>query len=328
MLQPAPMHEGSGSTTGPGVSPQERLLTEMAVLRRQVAALCDELLPCHRTPHPGGEAGDAQTDMIPTTHAVLYGTCFGTFALYRAGTRLPLGHDKPAIALCRYLVAHAGQMVPREELLELLWPEADPPRAVHRLHVAISSLRRVLDPARATESLIQLGDDSYTIAADGVVTDCDLFEKHYRRGRVYLTENNRRAAAAAFRAALALYAGDYLADDPYAEWTHKHRAHFAERRLSALTFLCEHAVLENTLASVVEYAQQILEIDNLRERSHRHLMRAHYSMGQRACAIRQYNSCAKLLMEELGIRPSQQTQRLYRAICDDTELPSETPIGL
>ena len=67
-------------------------------------------------------------------------------------------------------------------------------------------------------------------------------------------------------------------------------------------------------------------IDNLRERSHRHLMRSHYRLGQRACAVRQYRTCARLLADELGLRPSHETQQLFAAIRDDAELPDEAPL--
>ncbi len=49
-------------------------------------------------------------------------------------------------------------------------------------------------------------------------------------------------------------------------------------------------------------------------------------MGQRACAIRQYNSCAAYLRQELGVDPSQETRRLYQAICEDAPLPSEAKL--
>jgi len=64
------------------------------------------------------------------------------------------------------------------------------------------------------------------------------------------------------------------------------RARFAERRLDALTWLCEHALREGYLMALTEYAGEVLDSDNLRERIHRHLMRAHYALGERGLAIR------------------------------------------
>ena len=268
-------------------------------------------------------AVDPRPDAAPAP-AGLYATLFGRFRLYRDGRRLPLAGGRAVVELGRYLIAHAGRAVPREELVELLWPDARLAPALHRLHVAVSDLRRVVNPPSPGRNLVVYEDDCYLVPAGLVVTDGDLFEDHYRRGKQLLAAGDESGAARAFEAALHLYAGDYLADQPYAEWAQRSRGHFQERRLSALNYLCEHAWERGQLADVVEYAQQILAIDSLRERAHRHLIRAQYRLGQRACAIRQFRLCAGVLRQELGAEPSELTQQLHRAVCRDEALPGES----
>ncbi len=299
------------------------LLTELRVLREQVSELHTGLL--------GGASGKAQPTLTPASPhlaaGALYGTLLGSFRLYRAQAEVPLGGSRVVLDLCRYLVAHAGRVVPREVLLELLWPEQAPAApATHRLHVAVSTLRHLLDEPLADHSLLLMEDEGYRIGADSVVTDCDLFELRYDHAKACLDRHNAPAAAESFRDALAVYGGEYLADSPYAEWALGQRAHFAERRLNALTALCEFATAEGSLLAVMEYAQAILAVDNLRERAHRQLMRAHYLMGQRSCAIRQFRVCADLLEQELGTAPSLQTKNLVEAIMNDAELPGEVPL--
>jgi DNA-binding SARP family transcriptional activator len=253
----------------------------------------------------------------------LYATFFGTFVVHRNGTRLELGRNRPAGELGRYLLARAGRPVAREELMELLWPESDPGHTMHRLHVAVSSLRRVLDFPQSPESIIRHVDGTYAIASDTVQTDCDQFEAHFRRGRALLDQHDWRGASTAFTAALELYAGDYLAEYPYADWTQRYRAHFTERRINALLLLCEHALRQRDFSAVLEYAHRTLEADHLCEPAHRYLMRAYYRLGQRAPAVRQYGACVNALRGELGVAPSELTQLLFRAVCDDTPLPDE-----
>jgi DNA-binding SARP family transcriptional activator len=254
----------------------------------------------------------------------LYATLLGAFAVYRGPLRLGLGHHRSVLELGRYLIARSGRFVPREELLELLWPDSDPEQGRHRLHNAVSKLRRVVDAPQGP-SVIRCEEDGYAIDREGLETDCDRFEAYYGRGRQRLARGDEAGAAEAFGAALELYGGDYLAEVPYAEWAHQHRAHFAERRMNALTYLCEHALRLGELPRAIDRALEVLIADNLRERAHRHVMRAHHGLGQRACAIRQYHLCAALLEKELGVRPSEATQRLHRAIRDDAELPPEPP---
>jgi LuxR family transcriptional regulator, maltose regulon positive regulatory protein len=267
---------------------------------------------------------DPAATLPETTHrstsAELYATLLGPFTLSRNGRRVPIGRRGAVAELSRYLVAHAGRLVPRDELIELLWPSADVQRAVHRLHVAISNLRSTLG---AGASPLRLEDDKYVIVADSIRTDCDTFDAHYGEAKAAAARRAYAAAAESFRSALATYGGEYVADRPYADWTAQPRARFAERRLGALTWLCEHALREGDVMLLAEYAGEILETDNLRERIHRHLMRAHYALGERGLAIRQYQRCAVLLESELGALPSRETQQLYEAIVSDVPLPDE-----
>src|SRR5437868_5036616 len=50
-------------------------------------------------------------------------------------------------ALLAYLAYHLSRSQPREELVELLWPDDDPDAGRHKLRVALSALRRELEPA-------------------------------------------------------------------------------------------------------------------------------------------------------------------------------------
>ena len=252
---------------------------------------------------------------------------FGGFDLRRGDQPMVLGRQWSSLELCRYLIAQRGRLVPRDELLEVLWPDsATTPNELHRLHVAVSTLRRIVDPAGAPHSFVSLEGECYSISTNVVATDFARFDLSYTRATRFLAEGDCTSAAAAFRDAIALYRGDFLADHPYAEWTHLLRAHFRERRLTALTVLCECAERARELREVIELAAEILVVDNLRESAHRHLMRARYNSGERGLAIRQFETCARLMRSELGVDPSPHTQRLYEAIRDDRDLPLEPSI--
>jgi DNA-binding SARP family transcriptional activator len=299
---------------------EEQVLAELHALRSQVATLQQLVLQREPALLPTVRRGFDGVDGVGVPP--LFATFFGGFTVYRDRRRLSIGSSRPVCELGTYLMAHAGKSVARDALMDLLWPEVDPARAAHRLHVAVSDLRRIVDePGLA--SLVRMQDDSYQIAEWSVATDCELFEQHYQRGKRLLAHGDQDAATTAFEAALQLYAGEFLADHPYLEWAAQKRAHFAERHLSALTALCEGAAQRRDFRAVEEYARAILAVDNLREQAHRHLMRAHYHLGQRASAIRQYRTCTADLDRELGATPSLLTQQLHEAICHDHNLPPE-----
>ncbi len=288
----------------------QNLLSEICSVRSQLDHLRDLIIRKDENVlelHLVVPAGKALRPGAPK----LYAQFFGGFALYDSDGEVALGHSKAVTELCCYLVSRAGTIVAKDELIELLWPDADPQRLAHRLHVTVSALRGALAASRSGANLIS-AEDSYSVLSEALVTDCDLFERQYQRGRSAESLGEHDKASTALGQALQIYRGDYLADIPFADWTHRRRAHFIERRLTILTFLCDRATILGDLTAVIDDGNQILEIDNLRERTHRQIMRAHYNGGQRACAVRQYTTCAEYLERELGVTPSGQTQELWK----------------
>jgi DNA-binding SARP family transcriptional activator len=306
----------------------ERLLPEIVAVFQAVDGLRQRLLasPAAFAVEPAS-AAEPQVDPRPAREAQscrYQANFFGGFAIHRDDRPVALGRQWSSLELCRYLIAQRGRLVPRDELLEVLWPDAsDSPNGLHRLHVAVSTLRRLVDPAGAPYSLVQLEGECYAVPVDVVDTDFLRFDVAYAEAKRCLARGDSAGAADALRAAIALYRGDFLADHPYAEWTHLLRDHFRERRLTALAVLCECAERAHDLHAIMELAMEILAVDNLRETAHRHLMRAYYDSGERGLAIRQYENCARLLRTELGVEPSPHTWRLYQAIRDDGDLPRE-----
>jgi DNA-binding SARP family transcriptional activator len=309
--------------TGMAQPVEARVLTELDALRTQVAVLQRLVLERESVPLVEFTRTTRAESAANAATPPLFASFFGSFALYRGRQRLSIGSSRMLSELGTYLIAHAGKAIARDALMDLLWPEVDPARATHRLHVVVSDLRRLVD-APGDPSVVRLQEDSYHISSSSVATDFEIFDKHYQRGRRAALQRDHDAAAAAFEAALQVYTGEFLADYPYLDWAAQKRAYYAERHLGALTGLCEHAAVRRDYAAVEEYARAILAVDNLAEQAHRHLMRAHYHLGRRASAIRQYETCAKYLEHELGAAPSLLTQQLHEAIRHDHPLPGES----
>src|SRR5690606_4795179 len=72
------------------------------------------------------------------------------------------------------------------------------------------------------------------------------------------------------------------------------------------------------------YASRTLAFDPLWEPAHRIIMSALAHGGQRSQAISQYEICCKLLDEELGLEPEDETAALYeRIIAGEVSLQAE-----
>ena len=59
--------------------------------------------------------------------------------------------------------------------------------------------------------------------------------------------------------------------------------------------------------SAIPYARRRLALDPLHEPAHRQLMELYAVAGQRSAALRQYQECVRILDDELGVEPSEET---------------------
>jgi LuxR family maltose regulon positive regulatory protein len=115
--------------------------------------------------------------------------------------------------------------------------------------------------------------------------------------------------------ALALYRGDYL-EGVYHDWCVLERERLRGRYLAALETLARLYADRKDLQRAIELYQRLLAQDPYREAAHQALMRCYYRLGDRAAAIRQYQACANVLREELGLDPTPETEALYLQIID------------
>ncbi|RPI87963.1 MAG: hypothetical protein EHM41_03140 [Chloroflexi bacterium] len=117
-----------------------------------------------------------------------------------------------------------------------------------------------------------------------------------------------------------LYLGEflqqfYLKDSAeFEEWILVQRASVHQRVMNALTTLAKELEKRGDFQAALRYCFRQLELDPWQEEVHCHLMRLLALDGQRSAALAQYETCRKVLAEELGVEPSQNTRELYEQI--------------
>ena len=135
-----------------------------------------------------------------------------------------------------------------------------------------------------------------------------------------------RSASSAWSRACSLYRGEFLEDissnsQLFEEWVIVQREQFQRQALDALHILANHYELVRDFESMRRSAARQLTLEPWREDAHRQMMRALAQQGERAAAIAQYETCQRLLADELGIAPDAETRALYERICDDALKP-------
>jgi len=241
----------------------------------------------------------------------------GRFEVWRHGVPIPAaewrGQKTRDLLKILLLAGQRRHFVAKDQLLEWLWPGAEPEAADANLRSAISDLRRALEPelARGRDSTyVQTRHEGYCFnPAPGVVVDTTAFER-----AVQATERAPLAAA------LSAYAGDLLEEDPYAEWAQAERGRLSSLRLDALARLAELCLAAGDWSKAITAAEQGLALDASRESLWRAHMRAYMLHGDRAAALAAFDRCRAALARDLGTDPLPETLALHQRL-----LASEWP---
>ncbi|HSR30466.1 MAG TPA: BTAD domain-containing putative transcriptional regulator, partial [Anaerolineae bacterium] len=80
--------------------------------------------------------------------------------------------------------------------------------------------------------------------------------------------------------------------------------------------------------AALSYARRWLALDPFHEPAHRQLMELYAAAGQRSAALRQYTECVRILDEELGLAPAEETTALYGQIRSMPPAEAAVALGL
>lgn len=109
---------------------------------------------------------------------------------------------------------------------------------------------------------------------------------------------------------LSVLSSDLLPDWYGDDWVVVHRERYHHLRLHALEAMCERLTATQRYGEAVEAGLAAVRAEPLRESAHQALVKAHLAEGNRYEATRQYQSCRRLLRNELGLEPSPGMQAL------------------
>ena len=251
-------------------------------------------------------------DPPPSPPCRLAAVTLGPFRLYQDGHVVDDWHGSRGPRIAKYLLAHQQHPVPRERLMELLWPETDPEVGRRNLHQAVYSLRRTLRRRQPDLQHIVFENECYCLSPElAVWCDSDEFERRVDEGDRLARDDGRPAeAAAAYADAELLYGGDYLEDTPFEEWALAQRGYLAARHAEAMHDLARLNLALGRVDEAIACARRLLVRETADEVAHQLIIRGQLAAGRRGDALRQYRSCAEALDREYGFAPSSETAAL------------------
>jgi DNA-binding SARP family transcriptional activator len=150
--------------------------------------------------------------------------------------RLALGGPKQR-ALLAMLLLHANEVVASDRLIDELWGEEGREDGIRALQVAVSRLRRALEPGLAKgarSGAVLTRSPGYLLRVEEQRLDVKRFEALLRRGQRALAGGDFHSARRALDSALGLWRGPALGELTYESFAQAEISRLEELRLCAL----------------------------------------------------------------------------------------------
>ena len=221
-------------------------------------------------------------------------TLLGKFNL-RVGNRKIRSDEwknSKSLMIFKYLASNrpAG-FISREILIELLWPEEDLEKTAKRFNVAMSHLRKVLEPdlkPKAASSYIIRKRDAYRLdPGRNISIDTERFHHQWLiAGK--MENKDQKEVLPDLLSAVSWYRGDFLLEDPYEEWCMKIREQLKMVYLKLLNAIVDRCEQKGAYADCVTWAFRILAEAPYDERIYCRLMGFYHALESRVDITRIY----------------------------------------
>ena len=201
----------------------------------------------------------------------------------------PWLRQRPGLLL-KLLVANRRRLTHSEQLAHAFWTGADR-RALQNVRYWVDELRGKLEPDRAPRqpsSFVTAHDGGYGLDLDRVRVDADEFERRALAGLEALARGERAAGHADLEQAVERYRGEFLADEPYADWAFAERDRLHELACQALEALAELALDAGRQDVAIQRLQRLAELEPLDQGVSRRLIGLLFEQGRSGEALRRY----------------------------------------
>lgn len=270
------------------------------------------------------------------THLDIY--LLGTLHISLDGDPLTGFATDKARALLAYLALESAHPQRRDALATLLWPDQPDNKARQNLRQTLLYLRQSLredECAKTPFLLVDRDTVQFNPVADYTL-DATQFEA---LSRACQQHRHRRLESCLpclqrLETMATLYRGEFLEhfflgdSTLFEEWATLKREWLHREAIEALFTLTDYHTRRGDLARARQYAWRQVELEPWREEAHRQLMRLLALEGKRSAALAQYETCRRVLHQELGVEPMTETTALYEAIKREEVLAEPPGKGL
>ncbi len=192
----------------------------------------------------------------------------------------------------------------------MFWEERSQTQALSNLRGTLNSLRQKLTPyLDITRETVGIN------RASPIWLDVAEMQTY----QAVVNQPGKQLDVESLEKAAALYQGDFLEgfhidSQSFDDWALLERERLRFSATYLLDLLVEEHLRQGATQAGLTCTSRLLQIDPLREKTYRQAMRLLAHSSQREAAMVQYDTCQRVLWDELSITPSQETVDLYESI--------------
>jgi DNA-binding SARP family transcriptional activator len=228
----------------------------------------------------------------------------GQFTVSRRNTEIAIPQSLAAQAL-KIVTLHKKIHV--DELVEMLWPEAAQGVGSRRLRNVLWRIRG------ACGDLLQREGNLICLARDAS-TDIDRFEE--LATQALTCDGGTEDVAQLAEQAVAIYRGELLPGDRYADWAAAYREALLRRHASMLELLVTASLAEGRFDQALAYLERLIETDPFEEHYYLQVAEIHVEASQFHRARNALERASRMLVD-LGVPPSPTLLRAKQSLPQD-----------
>jgi len=266
----------------------------------------------------GGRSADHPRELERAARYRAY--LFGHVRVFEGERRLALaGSRKKSLDILLWFLLHPGKPFPADQVVDALWPEADPDKAISYFDVSMHGLRRMLEPElgpREDSSFIRHHSNRvYTFdPADQWWTDIDDLQLLYQRGNEYETAGDLGRACYYYRRVSEYASLGPLLDGETNPRMEPFRRKYALMCSYGLARLIELGAERHEEDELLESAYRMLQVDRHSELATRVIVNAHLRRGDHRGAVHRLEAFCTTVRRDLGLPPPSEFAELQHRL--------------
>jgi ATP/maltotriose-dependent transcriptional regulator MalT len=221
--------------------------------------------------------------------------------------------------LLKAILSHGEEKIPKEILMDDLWPEEGPDAADKKFKTTLRRLRKSLESPidkDFSSSYIHLHDNFVFLDRELCQVDVDLFLSLLKKGEEKERKDDGKSALSFYAEALEIYKGDFLPEELYEPWVDVKREELKGEYIEVLKKVAKIYDRQGAATKAINCYQRVIQADPLLEESYQVLMNLYANRGMLNEALRTYEACKRAFEAGLKTKPDPTTTALYKKILE------------